>query len=338
MLRRPTRPIDSSGRLVGRLSRGPDPRTSLARRPAPNGQRAPFRPPAGPKGFFVGQTQPAPATTQCSRQGRHRERHDEAGAIARRRGLPGPSRHRSGSGADHDRRRHAGPRGHRRAGARTLPRGHRLRHRLRHPRRARSCRPTTPCSTRRRCATSSCATSRAPATLPRATRSATGKVGVCMATSGPGATNLVTPLADAHMDSVPIVAITGQVASAAIGTRRLPGGRHPRHHDADHQAQLPRDRRGQDPAGHRRGLPRRQHRPPRPRPRRHQQGRPAGHDDVQLAAPDRPARLPAGPASARQADPRGLPAHRRGQAARSSTSAAASCGPARARRCAASSS
>ncbi|MFC6243067.1 acetolactate synthase large subunit [Knoellia sp. GCM10027112] len=48
--------------------------------------------------------------------------------------------------------------------------------------------------------------------------SATGKVGVCMATSGPGATNLVTPLADAHMDSVPMVAITGQVSSASIGT------------------------------------------------------------------------------------------------------------------------
>ncbi|MDO5629181.1 MAG: thiamine pyrophosphate-binding protein, partial [Mobilicoccus sp.] len=47
---------------------------------------------------------------------------------------------------------------------------------------------------------------------------ATGKVGVCMATSGPGATNLVTALADAHMDSVPIVAITGQVGSTAIGT------------------------------------------------------------------------------------------------------------------------
>ncbi len=46
----------------------------------------------------------------------------------------------------------------------------------------------------------------------------TGKVGVCMATSGPGATNLVTPLADAYMDSVPIVAITGQVSSRAIGT------------------------------------------------------------------------------------------------------------------------
>ena len=47
---------------------------------------------------------------------------------------------------------------------------------------------------------------------------ATGRVGVCIATSGPGATNLVTPLADAQMDSVPVVAITGQVASGAIGT------------------------------------------------------------------------------------------------------------------------
>jgi acetolactate synthase-1/2/3 large subunit len=47
---------------------------------------------------------------------------------------------------------------------------------------------------------------------------ATGRVGVCMATSGPGATNLVTPLADAHMDSVPLVAVTGQVGAAMIGT------------------------------------------------------------------------------------------------------------------------
>lgn len=47
---------------------------------------------------------------------------------------------------------------------------------------------------------------------------ATGKVGVCMATSGPGATNLVTPLADANMDSVPVVAITGQQSRALIGT------------------------------------------------------------------------------------------------------------------------
>lgn len=46
---------------------------------------------------------------------------------------------------------------------------------------------------------------------------ATGRVGVCIATSGPGATNLVTPLADALVDSVPIVAITGQVSTSAVG-------------------------------------------------------------------------------------------------------------------------
>ncbi|MFN5558295.1 MAG: thiamine pyrophosphate-binding protein, partial [Rhodoluna sp.] len=48
--------------------------------------------------------------------------------------------------------------------------------------------------------------------------SASGKIGVCIATSGPGATNLVTAIADAHMDSVPLLAITGQVNSTAIGT------------------------------------------------------------------------------------------------------------------------
>jgi acetolactate synthase-1/2/3 large subunit len=47
---------------------------------------------------------------------------------------------------------------------------------------------------------------------------ATGRVGVCIATSGPGATNLVTPIADANMDSIPMVAITGQVGAAFIGT------------------------------------------------------------------------------------------------------------------------
>ncbi len=46
---------------------------------------------------------------------------------------------------------------------------------------------------------------------------ATGRVGVCIATSGPGATNLVTPLADALIDSVPLVAITGQVPTHAVG-------------------------------------------------------------------------------------------------------------------------
>ncbi len=47
---------------------------------------------------------------------------------------------------------------------------------------------------------------------------ASGRVGVCMATSGPGATNLVTALADAQMDSIPVVAITGQVGRSLIGT------------------------------------------------------------------------------------------------------------------------
>ncbi|MEA4924719.1 MAG: biosynthetic-type acetolactate synthase large subunit [Syntrophomonadaceae bacterium] len=47
---------------------------------------------------------------------------------------------------------------------------------------------------------------------------ASGKVGVCLATSGPGATNLVTGIADAYMDSVPIIALTGQVGTQSIGT------------------------------------------------------------------------------------------------------------------------
>src|SRR3954449_6226515 len=47
---------------------------------------------------------------------------------------------------------------------------------------------------------------------------ATGKVGVCCATSGPGATNLVTGLVDALMDSIPVVALTGQVSTSLIGT------------------------------------------------------------------------------------------------------------------------
>ena len=46
---------------------------------------------------------------------------------------------------------------------------------------------------------------------------ATGKVGVCLATSGPGASNLVTGIANAHLDSVPLIAITGQVARPFIG-------------------------------------------------------------------------------------------------------------------------
>ena len=52
----------------------------------------------------------------------------------------------------------------------------------------------------------------------KATRVSTGRPGVCMATSGPGATNLVTAIADAKLDSIPMIAITGQVTTPVIGT------------------------------------------------------------------------------------------------------------------------
>ena len=65
---------------------------------------------------------------------------------------------------------------------------------------------------------------------------ASGKVGVCLATSGPGATNLVTGIATAFMDSVPVVAITCK--SAPFGKGFLPGGGYCRGGDAHHQTQL----------------------------------------------------------------------------------------------------
>ena len=122
---------------------------------------------------------------------------------------------------------------------------------------------------------------------------ATGRVGVCMATSGPGATNLVTPLADAYMDSMPIVAITGQVSSKAIGTDAfqeadirgitMPITKH--NYLVTDASEIPR------------ALAEAFHvavdRPPRTGARRHQQGRAAEHHDLLLAAADRPARATA---------------------------------------------
>ena len=141
---------------------------------------------------------------------------------------------------------------------------------------------------------------------------ATGKVGVCMATSGPGATNLVTPLADAQMDSIPVVAITGQVGRGLIGTDAfqeadisgitMPITKHnflvrdgddiPRvMAEAFHIARSGRPGAG---AG------------------RHPQGRAAGAVHVQLAAEVRPARLQAEHQAAQPADPRGRQADRGG--------------------------
>ena len=71
----------------------------------------------------------------------------------------------------------------------------------------------------------------------------TGRPGVAMVTSGPAATNLVTPLCDAYMDSIPMVAITGQVPHRGDRHRRLPGVRHRRHHPLGHQAQRAGDER-----------------------------------------------------------------------------------------------
>ena len=123
---------------------------------------------------------------------------------------------------------------------------------------------------------------------------ATGRVGVCIATSGPGATNLVTPIADAYMDSVPMVAITGQVPSAAIGSDAF--------QEADIRGiTMPITKHSYlvtDPSPSRGPVAEAFHiastGPPRPGARRRLQGRAPGDDDVRLADVDRPPRLPTG--------------------------------------------
>ncbi len=137
---------------------------------------------------------------------------------------------------------------------------------------------------------------------------ATGKVGVCIATSGPGATNLVTPIADAYMDSVPIVAITGQVAAPSIGTDAF--------QEADIQGiTLPITKHNflvQTAEEIPRVLAEAFHLAATGRPGPVLVDIPKdvlqAPDHLHLAAHPGPARLPAHPAPARQADPRGGPA------------------------------
>ena len=93
---------------------------------------------------------------------------------------------------------------------------------------------------------------------------ATGKAGVCMGTSGPGATNLVTAIADAYMDSCPLVAITGQVTPGHDRQRRVPGNRHHRRDAADREAQLSRHGRERHSAHREGGVLHRANRPARP--------------------------------------------------------------------------
>ena len=177
------------------------------------------------------------------------------------------------------------------------------------------CPPTTRCSTPSRSATSWSATSRAPGTPRPATPRPPGRTGVCMATSGPGATNLVTPLADAYMDSVPVVAITGQVSTSLIGTdgfqeADISGITYPvtKHNFLVTKA-------GRHRPHHRRGLPPGRHRAAGPGAGGHRQGRDAGDDRVQLAGPVRPARLPPGHPAALPPGARGGEDDHRGQAA-----------------------
>ena len=105
---------------------------------------------------------------------------------------------------------------------------------------------------------------------------ATGGSGVCLGTSGPGATNLVTPIADAWMDSTPLVAITGQVSSAVLGKDAfqetditgitMPITKH------NYLVKRVEDIAGRHPGG----VPHGHHRAARPGADRHHQGRPAG--------------------------------------------------------------
>ena len=93
----------------------------------------------------------------------------------------------------------------------------------------------------------------------------TGKVGCVLVTSGPGATNAVTGLTDALMDSIPIVVHHRPGADPPDRQRRLPGMRHGRHHAALHQAQLPGEEHRRPAARAARGVPHRHERPARAR-------------------------------------------------------------------------
>ena len=130
------------------------------------------------------------------------------------------------------------------------------------------------------CATSWCATSRARRTRPKATPARPARSACVLVTSGPGATNAVTGLTDALMDSIPLVVHHRPGADPPDRLRRLPGMRHGRHHPPLHQAQLPgAARRG--PAAHpARGLLHRHHRPAGPGGGRHPQGRAVRHGDL----------------------------------------------------------
>ncbi len=119
----------------------------------------------------------------------------------------------------------------------------------------------------------------------------TGKIGVCMATSGPGATNLVTTIADAKLDSIPLLCHHRPGGHAGDRHRRLPGNAHRRSLPQHHQAPLPGDRRQRHRPRDARGVPHRHDRPARPGAGRPAQERAARADRARLRRADEPARL-----------------------------------------------
>ena len=161
-------------------------------------------------------------------------------------------------------------------------------------------------------------------TWRRATRAPRARVGVAIATSGPGATNLVTPIADAWMDSTPLVCVTGQVRRSLIGTDAFQECDITGDHDPDRQALVARPGRGGDPARHEGGFPHRAHGPLRPRARRRAARRAGGGD--RLRVPRRRSICPAGSRRSRghaTPDQGGRERGSRPRSGRSSTSAAA---------------
>ena len=145
---------------------------------------------------------------------------------------------------------------------------------------------------------------RAAATPPRATPRRPARSASCFATSGPGATNIVTPLTDAMMDSVPAGRLHRPGAHRPARHRRLPGGGHVRHHDADRQALV------HDPAPAE--IPRVVHEafhiartgPPGPGADRHAAGPHAARRSTTSRSSDvAPARLPADDRGQLEADP-----------------------------------
>ena len=111
----------------------------------------------------------------------------------------------------------------------------------------------------------------------------TGKPGVALVTSGPAATNMVTPLTDALMDSIPLVCITGQVPTSLIGSDAFQECDTVGNHPALHQVQLAGSRRERPRPHPARGLRRRNDGPAGSGGRRHPEGRPVRHRHLSAA-------------------------------------------------------